>query len=103
MTATADNMKMEMRAMRNFLRQQNKLIRNDPFCRDFAPYLSARIVSWSRRGMLVCVHDRRAPLTNYNSFGCRWHYCQTYNQRDKYAILESINKICHAMRKYGKN
>lgn len=100
--ATADRAKMEMKAMRDFLRQQNKLIRNDPFCRDFAPYLSAHIVSWSRRGILVCVHDRRAPFTNYNSFGCKWHYCRDCNRLDKIKILELINNICHAMRKYGK-
>ena len=102
MTA-ADRMKMEMKAMRNFLRQQNKRIRKDPFCRDFAPYLSARIVSWSRNGILVCIHDSRAPLTNYDSFGCKWHYCRDYNQWDKNKILELINKVCHAMCKYKKN
>ena len=100
---TVNRAKMEMKAMRNFLRQQNKWIRNDPFFRDFAPYLSARIVSWSRRGILICVHDSRAPFTNYNSFGCKWHYCQSSSQWVKYAILNSIIDICHAMRKYGKN
>ena len=92
-----------MKAMRDFLRRQMKHIRNDPFCRDFAPYLSARIVSWSRNGILVCIHDSRAPLTNYNSFGCKWHYCSGYNRWDRNKIMDLINQICHAMRRKKLN
>ena len=95
--------KMEMKAMRDFLRKQNKQIQKDPFCRDVAPYLSARIVSWSRHGILICVHDSRAPLTNYNSFGCRWYFCSGCNLYEKRKIVELLNAVCQTMHKYNKN
>ena len=94
--------KMEMKVMRDFLRRQMKHIRNDPFCRDFAPYLSARIVSWSRHGMLICVHDNRAPFTNYNSLGCRWCVCRYGSDWERAKVWQSLNQVCVDMRLYLK-
>ena len=99
----------EMKQVRNYLRDQMKLIRNDPFLKDVANRVSARIVKWNKKqhSVLVCVRDLSAPETTYNSKGCTWVWVYTWrsdngNYSWLWKIWEALNELINNMRLSNK-
>ena len=96
--------KAEMKQVRNYLRDQMRLIKNDPFLADIADRVSARIVKWNKKqhAVLVCIRDLSAPETTYNSAGCRWLWVNTWRNVAYYPWLwkvwEALNELINNMR-----
>ena len=94
----------EMKQVRNYLRDQMRLIKNDPFLADIADRVSARIVKWNKKqhAVLVCIRDLSAPETTYNSAGCRWLWVNTWRNVAYYPWLwkvwEALNELINNMR-----
>ena len=101
--------KAEMKQVRNYLRDQMRLIKNDPFLADIADRVSARIVKWNKKqhAVLVCIRDLSAPETTYNSAGCRWLWVNTWRNVAYYPWLwkvwEALNELINNMRLPAKN
>lgn len=98
----------EMKQVRNYLRDQMRLIKNDPFLADIADRVSARIVKWNKKqhAVLVCIRDLSAPETTYNSKGCRWLWVHTWRNVAYYPWLwkvwEALNELINNMRLSNK-
>ena len=94
----------EMKQVRNYLRDQMRIIRNDPFLANVADRVSARIVKWNKRqhSVLICIRDLNAPETNHNSSGCRWLWVYTWRSGEYYPWLwkvwEALNELINNMR-----
>ena len=102
--------KAEMKQVRNYLRDQMRLIKKDPFLADIADRVSARIVKWNKRdhSVLVCIRDLNAPETNYNSAGCRWLWVNTWRNNVAYypwlwKVWEALNELINNMRLSARN
>ena len=101
--------KAEMKQVRNYLRDQMRLIKNDPFLADIADRVSARIVKWNKKqhAVLVCIRDLSAPETTYNSAGCRWLWVNTWRNVAYYPWLwkvwEALNELINNMRLPAQN
>ena len=100
--------KAEMKQVRNYLRDQMRLIKNDPFLADIADRVSARIVKWNKKQheVLVCMRDLSAPETTYNSAGCRWLWVHTWRNVAYYPWLWKVwgelNDLINNMRLSNK-
>ena len=94
----------EMKQVRNYLRDQMRMIKNDPFLADVANRVSARIVKWNKRehSVLICVRDLNAPETNWNSAGCRWVWTNTWGSNNychwRWDIWKALNDLVNNMR-----
>ena len=100
----AADSRVEMKQVRNYLRDQMRIIKNDPFLANVADRVSARIVKWNKRehAVLVCIRDLSAPETNYNSKGCTWIWVRTWRSGGYYPWLwrvwEALNELINNMR-----
>lgn len=94
----------EMKQVRNYLRDQMRIIRNDPFLANVADRVSVRIVKWNKRqhSVLICIRDLNAPETNHNSSGCHWLWVYTWRSGEYYLWLwkvwEALNELINNMR-----
>ena len=99
----------EMKQVRNYLRDQMRIIKNDPYLADVADRVSARIVKWNKKqhAVLVCIRDLNAPETTWNSKGCRWLWVHTWRNVAYYPWLwkvwEALNELINNMRLPASN
>ena len=104
----AADSRVEMRQVRNYLRDQMRLIKNDPFLADIADRVSARIVKWNKKqhAVLVCIRDLSAPETTWNSKSCRWLWVHTWRGESSYPWLWKVwgelNDVINNMRLSNK-
>ena len=105
----AADSRVEMKQVRNYLRDQMRIIKNDPYLADVADRVSARIVKWNKRdhSVLVCIRDLNAPETNYNSNGCTWMWVHTWRSGGYFPWLwrvwEALNELINNMRLAARN
>ena len=96
--------RVEMKQVRNYLRDQMRIIKNDPYLADVADRMSARIVKWNKRdhSILVCIRDLNTPETRWNSAGCIWVWVHTWKCGGYYPWLwrvwGAINDVINNMR-----
>lgn len=93
--------KEEMKALRNYVRAQMKLLRNDPFLADVAPYVEVRFLRWDARnhGVVLVFRDTRYPQTKWDSRGTRYEYIHTWGGRNfYYRVWANLNKLVCDMR-----
>lgn len=89
----------EMKEVRDYLRTQMKLIKNDPYLASVSANVSARIVKWneSEHSVLICVRDTSKDETPYNSAYCRWIWTHTWSSRNtcfwKWDIWQELNDV----------
>ena len=71
--------KEEMKIIRNFIREKQKAMLNDPYTKVAAKTIEARICRWieSKHMILVNIRDTSKPLTTYNSDFCSWLWINT--------------------------
>ena len=93
------NSRDEMKEVRNYLREQVKLIKADPYLASVSANVEARIVKWNKNehSVLVCVRDTSKAETPYNSPYCRWIWTHTWSGGDcrfwKWDIWKELNDV----------
>lgn len=90
-----DKSTKEMKVVRDYLRNQIKLIQKDPHLPIASKCVSARIVKWNKRdhSVLVVLRDERAEQTSYNSYGTRWVFVNTWGNHWKWDIWKELNAL----------
>ena len=90
-----DKSTKEMKVVRDYLRNQIKLIQKDPHLPIASKCVSARIVKWNKRdhSVLVVLRDERAEQTPYNSYGTRWVFVNTWGNHWKWDIWKELNAL----------
>ena len=89
----------EMKEVRDYLRTQMKLIKNDPYLAPVSANVSARIVKWNKNehSVLICVRDTSKDETPYNSPYCRWIWTHTWGGGNaclwKWDIWKELNDV----------
>lgn len=99
------NSKQEMKKVRDFLRNQVKLINADPYLEYAHNRVSARIVRWNERSheVLVCVRDLETPETLWDSQSCRWLLLRTGSAFWKSDLWRALNSVVCNMRLLKKS
>ena len=89
------NSKMEMKRVRNYLRNQMDCIRKDPYLASVSGNLSCRIVKWDakRHGVLICVRDVSRPEQKWDTPFCRWIWVHTYGSHWKWEVWKELNDV----------
>lgn len=90
-----DKSTKEMKVVRDYLRNQIKLIQKDPHLPIASKCVSARIVKWNKRdhSVLVVLRDERAEQTPYNSYCTRWVFVNTWGNHWKWDIWKELNAL----------
>lgn len=90
-----DKSTKEMKVVRDYLRNQIKLIQKDPHLPIASKCVSARIVKWNKRdhSVLVVLRDERAEQTPYNSYSTRWVFVNTWGNHWKWDIWKELNAL----------
>lgn len=98
------NARDEMKQMRDWLRNQVRMINKDPHLKHAHGRISARIVKWkaNEHRVLVCVRDLSKPETPYNTEFCRWIWSYTWSGEDsrfwKWDVFKELNDVLVKMR-----
>ena len=94
------NAKLEMKQVRDWLRQQRKLIDNDPHLADIRGKLTFRIVQWDARchSCVIVVRNENLPQTNWNSHSTHWLRVHTWDLCWKWRLWQILNEMCHNVR-----
>ena len=92
--------KGEMKALRDYVRAQMKLLRNDPFLADVAPHVEVRFLKWDSRNhsVVLVFRDTRQPQTDYNSRGTKYEQVDTWNRGRYWKVWEALNRLVCDMR-----
>lgn len=92
------NSKDEMKKVRNWLRHQMKLIKNDPYLPLASKCIRASIVKWDQRGhgVLIKIRNINKVETFYNSDSTRWVWVRTYAWAYKWDIWRELNSMVNA-------
>ena len=91
---------VEMKRVRDYLRNQVKMINKDPFLAKAANRISARIVKWNKRehSALICIRDVEAEYTKWNTADCCWLWVYTWHSANgydhwKWEIWQELNNL----------
>ena len=98
------NARDEMKQVRDWLRNQVRMIDKDPYLEYAHGRVSARIAKWkaNEHRVLVCVRCTDVAETSWNSELCRWVWLHTWNGQDsrfwKWDVWKELNDVVIKMR-----